>query len=80
MLGDLSPLEQRKQREHYRNSLNSDVPEADEDLTAEAEEEVLGSCGCTDYHMADCSLGGAWYATPYYDEPYYDEEAGRYGW
>lgn len=35
------------------------------------EDEVLGPCGCTDYHMADCHMGGAWLAEPAYewDEP-----------
>lgn len=31
-------------------------------------EETLGACGCTDYHMADCSSGGAWLAPDDYDE------------
>ena len=26
------------------------------------EDEVLGPCGCVDYHMADCDRGGAWLA------------------
>lgn len=29
------------------------------------DEGTLGPCGCTDYHMADCSSGGAWLSQPY---------------
>jgi len=53
-------------------------------LPAEDDDDTLGPCGCTDYHMADCPTrtGGTgrtaedWYARlsrPGYD-PYYDED------
>ena len=32
-----------------------------------AEQPTLGSCGCTDYHLADCPT-----RTSYYDEPEYE--------
>lgn len=35
------------------------LAELDDALDREQGPATLGSCGCTDYHMADCSMGGA---------------------
>lgn len=43
-----------------------------------ADEETLGPCGCTDYHMADCSVGGAWLSQDNYEEPEFDDDPRAY--
>jgi hypothetical protein len=44
-----------------------DFAEEAEATRAQREDETLGSCGCTDYHMADCHLGGAWLSMAEYE-------------
>jgi hypothetical protein len=39
----------------------------------EDREDSLGPCGCTDYHMADCSSGGAWLSQDSQDPLFLDE-------
>ena len=47
-----------------------------EDAYAGADDDTLGPCGCTDYHMADCNVGGAWLAPDDYEEQGDDGEGG----
>ena len=53
---------------------NAEAASLREDLNNfDDEADTLGPCGCTDYHMADCSSGGAWLSQDSQDPLFLDE-------